>query len=142
MPGLALVGYDLDLNKAAGGELGYLEAGTAGKFRAEVIPVDPVHGREVVEIDQEYGGFEDVLHGSSRGLENVVYIDKSLMGLSLNAFRELACSGIYAQLAGGEYKAVGFAGMAVGAEGGGGAIAFDDVFMGVLLLIYVLCNEK
>ena len=48
----------------------------------------------------------------------------------LNAFRELACSGIYAQLAGGEYKAVGFAGMAVGAEGGGGAIAFDDVFHG------------
>ena len=52
MPGLALVGYDLDLNKAAGGELGYLEAGTAGEFRAEVIPVDPVHGREVVEVDQ------------------------------------------------------------------------------------------
>lgn len=53
MPGLALVGYDLDLNKAAGGELGYLEAGTAGEFGAEVIPVDPVHGREVVEVDQE-----------------------------------------------------------------------------------------
>src|SRR3954469_10111323 len=56
-------GDDFDLDLRAARQAGHLDGGAGRKGLGEVLRVDGVHGRELAEVDEKDGRFEDVREG-------------------------------------------------------------------------------
>ena len=73
----------LDFDESAGGKVGDFDAG-AGRLRGEVLGVDGVERREVVDIIQETGRFEHVVEVGACGFQDFAEVLADLVGLALD----------------------------------------------------------
>ena len=70
----------------------------AGKAPRELLLIDGVHSSEVAHISEEARGLDDLIDGEASFSEDRVDVAEDLLGLSGDAFGELARSGIDTEL--------------------------------------------
>lgn len=72
---------DFDFDDGAFGQSGDLNRGTGREIVREIFRVDFVHAREVGEVRQEHGAFDDVREGKFLILQNGFYVFQDAFGL-------------------------------------------------------------
>ena len=123
-----------DFDEGAGGEVRDLDAG-AGRLRGEVLTVDSVERREVVDVVQEAGGLQHVVEVGAGGFQDFAEVLADLMGLALDGgVDDLALGGVDRDLPGGEDQLAGGLGLGVRAEGGRCGIGMDGSHSGAFFL--------
>ena len=96
--GLAAVCDDLDLYEAILRQHLHSYGRACGEGTRELLLIDGVHSSEVAHISEEARGLDDLIDGEASFSEDRVDIAEDLLGLSGDAFGELARSGIDTEL--------------------------------------------
>ena len=120
--------FDFDQNIF--GEAGDFDGGAGrgwGAGGGQMLGVDGVHGREVVEVFEEDGGFDDLGEAAAGGFEDGFEVGEDLRGLLIDAaWNDLLCFGMERDLAGGEDQVAGANCLRIGADGFGSFVGGDD----------------
>ena len=96
--GLAAMCDDLDLYEAILRQRLHSDGRACGEGAHELLLIDGVHSSEVAHISEEARGLDDLIDGEASFSEDRVDIAEDLLGLSGDAFGELARSGIDTEL--------------------------------------------
>ncbi len=110
---------DFDLHARAFRQAGDLDGRARGKIFREIFRVNFVHAREVREIGQEHGAFDDVGERQLLIVQNRFDVFQHALGLRLDvAGNQIAVFRVNRNLAGAEQQVANAHGVIIRADGG------------------------
>jgi len=111
-------------------------------LRSEIRAIDSIHGREVAEILEKYGGLDRFGKAASARFKDGLEVLKDLGGLLGDAAGYHLLGGrVECDLAGGEDQVAGPHALGIGSDGGGGLVGCDDCFAhGLIVMANATCG--